>query len=338
MVLLTMDNHLASAADRAALRLAKRIPGLSFETHSAAHWRADAQALAACHAALAQADLVIVSMLFMEDHFLPVLDALQARRERCDAMVCIMSAPPVMQLTRMGKFVMGRQSTGLMAILKKLRPAAKPQAEGEAGGAHNAGARQMAMLRRLPKLLRFIPGTAQDLRLFFQTMRYWLGGSEHNIEHMVLALVHRYAMGPREALRALASPEDPIEYPEVGLYHPQLKGRIGTSLAQLQQLKTPADANAPAVGLLLLRSYLLAGNTAHYDAVIDALQARGLRVIPAFASGLDARPAIDQVFRPDQAVGIQALVSRTGFSLVGGPATPRPPTRCSPRCKRGAGA
>ncbi len=320
VVLLTMDNHLASAADRAALRLAKRIPGLSFETHSAAHWRADAQALATCHAAVAQADLVIVSMLFMEDHFLPVLDALQARRERCDAMVCIMSAPPVMQLTRMGKFVMGRQSTGLMAILKKLRPAAKPQAEGEAGGAHNAGARQMAMLRRLPKLLRFIPGTAQDLRLFFQTMRYWLGGSEHNIEHMVLALVHRYAMGPREALRALASPEDPIEYPEVGLYHPQLKGRIGTSLAQLQQLKTPADANAPAVGLLLLRSYLLAGNTAHYDAVIDALQARGLRVIPAFASGLDARPAIDQFFRQDQAVGIQALVSLTGFSLVGGPA------------------
>jgi len=320
VVLLTMDNHLASAADRAAQRLSRRIPGLTFETHSAAHWRADAQALAACHAAVAQADLVIVSMLFMEDHFLPVLDALQARRERCDAMVCIMSAPPVMQLTRMGKFVMGRQSTGLMAILKKLRPAAKPQAEGEAGGAQNAGARQMAMLRRLPKLLRFIPGTAQDLRLFFQTMRYWLGGSEHNIEHMVLALVHRYAMGPREALRALASPEDPVEYPEVGLYHPQLKGRIGTSLAQLQALPGPAGADAPAVGLLLLRSYLLAGNTAHYDAVIEALQSRGLRVVPAFASGLDARPAIDQFFRQGEQVGIQALVSLTGFSLVGGPA------------------
>ncbi len=320
VVLLTMDNHLASAAQSAALRLARRIPGLVFDIHSAAHWRADAQALANCHAAVAQADLVIVSMLFMEDHFLPVLDALQARRERCDAMVCIMSAPPVMQLTRMGKFVMGQQSTGLMAILKKLRPAAKPKAEGEASGPQNAGARQMAMLRRLPKLLRFIPGTAQDLRLFFQTMRYWLGGSEHNIEHMVLALVQRYASGPREGLRALARPEDPVEYPEVGLYHPQLKGRIGQSLAQLQQIKSGPGADAPAVGLLLLRSYLLAGNTAHYDAVIEALQARGLRVIPAFASGLDARPAIDQFFRQGEQVQIQALVSLTGFSLVGGPA------------------
>ena len=39
-----------------------------------------------------------------------------------------------------------------------------------------------------------------------------------------------------------------------------------------------------------MRSYLLAGNTAHYDGVIAALEARGLAVVPAFASGLDARP------------------------------------------------
>ena len=45
-------------------------------------------------------------MLFIEDHFLPVLPALQARREHCDAMVCAMSAAEVMKLTRMGKFDM----------------------------------------------------------------------------------------------------------------------------------------------------------------------------------------------------------------------------------------
>ena len=320
VVLLTMDHHLAGAARGAARRLQQRMPGLSLEVHTAAQWRAQAQALAECHDAVAQADLVIVSMLFMEDHFLPVLDALQARRARCDAMVCIMSAPPVMALTRMGKLVMGQQSTGLMALLKKLRPAAKQAAGESAASPQNAGARQMAMLRRLPKLLRFIPGTAQDLRLFFQTMRYWLGGCEHNIEHMVLALVQRYAMGPREPLRALAQVEEPIEYPEVGLYHPKIKGRIGAQLAQLNAAQNGLDANAPAVGLLLLRSYLLAGNTAHYDAVIEALQARGLRVIPAFASGLDARPAIDQFFRDGESTRIQALISLTGFSLVGGPA------------------
>ena len=69
-----------------------------------------------------------------------------------------------------------------------------------------------------------------------------------------------------------------------------------------------------------MRSYLLANNTAHYDAVIEALEARGLRVIPAFASGLDGRPAIDAFFRKDGVATIDALLSLTGFSLVGGPA------------------
>ena len=318
VVLLTMDSHLASAATHAGERLAADLPGLNLQTHSASSWRDSDKALAACLSAIAQADLVIVTMLFMEDHFLPVLDALQARREHCDAMVCIMSAPQVTQLTRMGKLVMGRESGGLMALLKKLRPSAKNKETGQDTGAPaSAGAKQMAMLRRLPKLLRFIPGTAQDLRLFFLTMRYWLAGSEHNIEHLVKALVHRYAQGPREPLRALAQPEDPIEYPEVGLYHPQMKHRISEHLSDLPG---HGRKDQPAVGLLLLRSYLLAGNTAHYDAVITALQARGLRVIPAFASGLDARPAMDRFFKQGGEANIQSLVSLTGFSLVGGPA------------------
>jgi magnesium chelatase subunit H len=318
VVLLTMDSHLATAADSAAKRLSRDLPGLSLQTHSASVWRNSDSALSACLAAVAQADIVIVTMLFMEDHFLPVLGALQARRDHCDAMVCIMSAPQVTQLTRMGKLVMGRESSGLMALLKKLRPSAKNKDTGsETGAPSSAGAKQMAMLRRLPKLLRFIPGTAQDLRLFFLTMRYWLAGSEHNIEHMVKTLVQRYAQGPHEPLRALAQPEEPIEYPEVGLYHPQMKNRISENLSDLPD---HGRKDQPAVGLLLLRSYLLAGNALHYDAVITALQARGLRVVAAFASGLDSRPAIEKFFM-DKGVGqIDALVSLTGFSLVGGPA------------------
>ena len=49
------------------------------------------------------------------------------------------------------------------------------------------------------------------------------------------------------------------------------------------------------VGVLLMRSYVLAGNRGHYDGMIAALERRGLRVIPAFASGLDARPAIEPI-------------------------------------------
>jgi magnesium chelatase subunit H len=70
----------------------------------------------------------------------------------------------------------------------------------------------------------------------------------------------------------------------------------------------------------VLRSYLLSQNAGHYDGVIAALEARGLRVIPAFASGLDSRPAIEQFFVSNGRVVVDAVVSLTGFSLVGGPA------------------
>ena len=54
--------------------------------------------------------------------------------------------------------------------------------------------------------------------------------------------------------------------------------------------------------------------------MITALEAKGLKVIPAFASGLDSRPAIEAYFKRDGMPVIDALVSLTGFSLVGGPA------------------
>ena len=70
----------------------------------------------------------------------------------------------------------------------------------------------------------------------------------------------------------------------------------------------------------MMRSYVLSSDTAHYDAVIRRLEARGLRVIPGFAGGLDGRPVIDTYFRTEAGARIDAMVSLTGFSLVGGPA------------------
>ena len=50
-------------------------------------------------------------------------------------------------------------------------------------------------------MLRFIPGTAQDVRAYFLTLQYWLAGSDENVANMVRFLVDRYAAGPRQALR-----------------------------------------------------------------------------------------------------------------------------------------
>ncbi len=322
VVIVTMDSHLASAAARANRTLSRAMPGLDLVVHAAAEWGSDTSALKRCEADIARADIVIATMLFMEEHFLPVLPALKARREHCDAMVCAMSAGEVMKLTRMGKFSMDAPASGPMALLKRLR--GKPEARSEDAGVRaTAGAQQMKMLRRLPKILRFIPGTAQDVRAYFLTLQYWLAGSEANVANMVQFLVDRYADGPRKVLRGIAKTQAPVEYPEVGVYHPrmgnsQTASRMSASLADLPRVATTGKRGT--VGLLLMRSYLLAGNADHYDGVITAMEARGLRVVPAFATGLDSRPAIDAFFFENGRPTIDAVVSLTGFSLVGGPA------------------
>ena len=122
VVIVTMDTHLNSAAIKARSALLRPLPGLAFSIHSASAFTADANQLARCKADIAQADIVIVTMLFMEDHFLPILDDLRAQRDRCDAMVCIMSAPEVMRLVRMGRYVGSEESTGLLALLKRFKP------------------------------------------------------------------------------------------------------------------------------------------------------------------------------------------------------------------------
>jgi len=275
-------------------------PGLKLQIHAAAEWAKDEAALAAAKADIATADIIVTSVIFLEEHIKAILPDLKARRDACDAMAGIIADQEIVQLTKMGDLDMMRPATGAMALLKKLKPAKK---------SGSAGAGQMKMLRRIPKILRLIPGKSQDLRAWFLTMQYWLGGSDDNIESLVRFLISRYASRPEwRGVQADA----PVEYPEVGLYHPDLPDHhITTDLADL-----PPKGTGPTIGIVMLRSYILASDTAHYDHVIRTFEAQGMRVIPAFAGGLDGRPAMDAYHRGK----IDALVSLTGFSLVGGPA------------------
>jgi magnesium chelatase subunit H len=173
VVIVTMDSHLSGAAARARTALRRDFPGLDLVVHAADAWGSDESALARCHADIARGDIIIATMLFLEDHVRAVMPALVARRDCCDAMIGCMSAAEVVKLTRVGKFDMSTEALGAIAWLKKLR--------GKKEGRPAGGRGEMAMLRRLPKILRFIPGTAQDMRAYFLTPQYWLAGSVANI-------------------------------------------------------------------------------------------------------------------------------------------------------------
>ena len=307
VVIVTLDNHLSGAVERAGAQLARGGLGISVDFHAAADWERHPESLERCRRDIARGDIVVSTMLFLEDHIRAVLPALEARRDECDAMLGLMSGAEIVKLTRMGSYRMDKPATGAMAMLKRLRGSGKPGA--------SSGAGQMKMLRRLPKMLRFIPGAAQDVRAYFLTLQYWLAGSDDNVVNMVRTLVDRYADGDRRDLRGTMKPAAPVEYPEVGVYHPALPLRLVEDDKLL-----PRAGRTGTVGLLMLRSYLLGRDTGHYDGAIAALEARGLNVVPAFASGLDSRPAIERYFMKDGAATVDAVVSLTGFSLVGGPA------------------
>ncbi|HCB76314.1 MAG TPA: magnesium chelatase, partial [Sphingomonas bacterium] len=252
VVIVTLDNHLAGAVERAGARFAGEGAGISIGFHAASDWDHHAGALDRCIADIGRADIVIATMLFLDDHIRAVMPALEARREDCAAMLGLMSGAEVVKLTRLGAYRMDKPAKGPLALLKRLRGSSK--------GGGSSGAGQMKMLRRLPRMLRFIPGTAQDVRAYFLTLQYWLAGSDDNVVSMVRALAHRYA---GHAVKA----EAPRDYPDVGVYHPMLAGGMSERVADLPR----ATGARGTVGLLLLRSYLLAHDTGHYDGVIAAI-------------------------------------------------------------------
>jgi magnesium chelatase subunit H len=305
-----MDSHLAAAAAAAEISLRKTWPGINVELHSADQWGNDKAALAACHDSIARADIIIATMLFLEDHTKLVAAQLAARRAGCDAMFCALSAADIVKQTRLGRLDMSNEPGGPLAMLKKLK------GKREGSSKLSAGESQMKLLRNLPKILRFIPGTAQDLRIYFLGMQYWLAGSAGNFENLVRLMVHKYASGARENLRRGKAPPAPIEYPDMGVYHPRAAPKIVTETSLIPHCKYAKGT----IGILLLRSYILAEDTAHYDGVISAIEAEGFNVLPIFAVGLDQRNAINTYFMQDGAASVDAVLSLTGFSLVGGPA------------------
>jgi len=314
VVITTLDSHLADAFESAKHRL-RDVAGLEVAMHIAADFGSDPAAAERARRDIAEANLIVCTQLFQEEYANAVLPAVLARRDAADAVLCALCTPELVKCTRLGKFDMSggesRSPFSPINLLKKLR--------GSRGDGKSSGERQMNALRTLPSILKFIPGTAQDVRAYLLLIQYWLAGTDENIEQMIRYAVDRFATGPRSVFKGALKPAQPIVYPEVGLWHPALPNR-GITERLDDVTKRQAGTNG-TVGVLVGRSYLLAGNTAHYAAIVQALESRGLRVLAGFSSALDARPAISKYFTDASGrATIDAMINLTGFSLVGGPA------------------
>lgn len=121
--------------------------------------------------------------------------------------------------------------------------------------------------------------------------------------------------------------EEPVLFPEVGIWHPMAPTMYEDLKEYLNWYDTRKDmkfaADAPIIGLVLQRSHLVTGDEGHYAGVVSELEARGAKVVPVFAGGLDFSNPVKKFFYDPLGSGktfVDACVSLTGFALVGGPA------------------
>ncbi len=274
---------------------------------------------------VAQANLFIGSLIFIEDLAEKVVEAVQPCRDQLDAAIVFPSMPQVMRLNKLGSFSMAQLGQSKSAIAQFMKKRKDKQ-----GASFQDG--MLKLLQTLPKVLKYLPlDKAQDARNFMLSFQYWLGGSPDNLENFLLMLTDKYILKKENADEITYS--DPVVYPDMGIWHPLAPKMFEDVKEYLNWYNSRTDIKddlkdplTPCIGLVLQRTHLITGDDAHYVAVVSELEAMGARVIPIFAGGLDFSKPVDEFFWDSATEGVESLpivdavVSLTGFALVGGPA------------------
>ncbi len=272
---------------------------------------------------VANANVFIASLIFIEDLADKVVAAVEPHRASLDVAVVFPSMPQLMRLNKMGSFSMAQLGQSKSAIAQFMR-----KRKEQSGSSFQDG--MLKLLQTLPKVLKYLPiDKAQDARNFMLSFQYWLGGSSENLENFLLMLADKYVF------KKNGSPplqyQEPRTYPDMGIWHPLAPNMFEDVKEYFNWYNTRQDISfdlkdplAPCVGLVLQRTHLVTGDDAHYVAIVQELEALGARVIPVFAGGLDFSKPVEAYFYDAAAktpsARVDTIVSLTGFALVGGPA------------------
>ncbi|KAJ6835000.1 magnesium-chelatase subunit ChlH, chloroplastic-like [Iris pallida] len=234
-----------------------------------------------------------------------------------DAVLVFPSMPEVMRLNKLGSFSMsqlGQSKSPFFQLFKKKQ------------GAGFADS-MLKLVRRCPRCSSTCPAT-----------RRGTPGSTSSASSSGSAAPPKTSRtssrwSPAPTSRRSGGPGSTTPTPssllDTGIWHPlapcmyddvkEYLNWYGTRRDADEKLKSPS---APIVGLVLQRSHIVTGDDGHYVAVIMELESRGAKVIPIFAGGLDfSGPVEKYLINPvDRKPFVHAVVSLTGFALVGGPA------------------
>jgi magnesium chelatase subunit H len=317
---------------------------------------------------LSAADLVFVIHVMDGENAERLLAALERYKERHQAVVVINCMPDLMRRTRMGKLDFARMFGGGKRDAETRRDGgaeignveerrAKHLAGkigawmGEQARAHRekkgrSHTQYLKLVDRLPAILRFVPtaGRLRDIKHYLYLFCYFLQPTPANIRSMMLYAIKHYTGDERASAIKPAQPET---MPAVAIYHPDAPKLFESfdSYRKWHEGRKNRNDNRKldpetTIGLLLMRPQIVSRTRKHYDALIRAIEAEGLQVLPAISTLMDNREACEKFFvreaqspkskvqsrhaqqqqQKEQASRVSQIVSLTGFSFVGGPA------------------
>ena len=327
---------------------------------------------------LQSADLIFAIHVMDGENAAKLIASLNRSKHRQPTVIVINCMPELMRQTRMGgldiaKLLGGRngrekgngergrsrsrKGLGLLGAAGSWVGRQVKGASKDNGQRHGHG-QYLKLIDRLPSLLKFVPsaGGLRDVKHYLNIFCYFLQPTPANIRSMILYALKEYVPDERlkQAPIKLLAPE---HLPSVAIYHPDAT-RLFDNFADYQKWYASDSPRSKAqspksgllaldpsstIGLLLMRPQVISKTTKHYDALIHAIEAEGLSVIPALSTLMDNREAVSTFFvddteskaqRPksnakdqkpktkDQAnqSRVSQIVSLTGFSFVGGPA------------------
>jgi len=270
---------------------------------------------------LGEANVVFVIHVMDGENASRLVNALERFKDRHEAVVVINCMPELMRRTRMRRLnvnaLAGKRERGKAgALLRSAGSWIGNQAK--RGKSNRSHTQYLKLVDRLPGILNFVPtaGVLTDAKHYLYLFCYFLQPTPANIQSMLLYSLVHYVSDQR--LKKIRVPK-PEQMPSVAIYHPDARSLFQSFTEYRKWYQKTLDPES-TIGLLLMRPQVISKTTNHYDALIRAIEAEGLSVIPAIATLMDNREAVSTFFSHNGKKRVSQIVSLTGFSFVGGPA------------------
>ena len=338
-----------------------------------------------------QASEVVFAIHVMDgENAARLITSLNRYGQRHAAVIVINCMPDLMRHTRMGRLDVSRlagqwaekgesgngagernKAVDVLGLLTSTGSWVGRQVRGNkaSDGKKHGHGQYLKWIDKLPGILRFVPaaGGLRDIKNYLNIFCYFLQPTPANIRTMVLYALKEYVADDRLKKASVKVPP-PERMPAVAIYHPEAPGVFESFIdyrkwyvgkSPKSKVQSPKSTNRllnpdSTIGLLLMRPQVVSKTTKHYDALIRAIEAEGLSVIPALSTLMDNREAVNRFFVVDQSQvsgpksqvsgktkdqrlktkdltsdgvsqppdnsRVSQIVSLTGFSFVGGPA------------------